>query len=122
MAFAATPSQTSSAETASRSSGTYTFAIEQQPLAAALNEFSRITGWQVGLSSSLATNVTSPGATGNLSAGKALERLLAGTNLGYRNLGNNNVVLEKRTAGAIALEQITVSATRQAQDVTSVPN
>jgi len=122
MAFAATPSQTSSAATASRSSGTYAFAIEQQPLAAALNEFSRITGWQVGLSSALANNVTSPGTNGNLSAGKALERLLAGTNLGYRNLGNNNVVLEKRTAGAIALEQITVSATRQAQDVTSVPN
>lgn len=115
---AATASDTSTA----RAAGTYSFAIAQQPLASALNEFSRITGWQVGMTSDLANNVTSPGVDGSLPPAKALERLLAGTHLGYRNLGNNNVVLEKRSAGVVALEQITVSATRQAQDVTSVPS
>jgi hemoglobin/transferrin/lactoferrin receptor protein len=122
MALAATPPQSASEQSTSRTARTYTFAIEQQPLTSALNEFSRVTGWQIGLSSNLAANVTSPGATGNLSPDKALERLLAGTNLGYRNLGNNNVALEKRTAGVVALDQITVSATRHAQDVTSVPS
>jgi hemoglobin/transferrin/lactoferrin receptor protein len=113
----------SAAEQPARVAGNYPFSIKQQPLVSALNEFSTTTGWQVGLSSDLAKTVTSPGASGTMSAEKALERLLAGSNLSYRNLGNNNVVLEKRnTAGALTLEQVTVSATRQAQSVDSVPN
>ncbi|WP_024645609.1 TonB-dependent receptor [Pseudomonas syringae] len=105
-----------------RPAGTYRFSISQQPLVSALNEFSRITGWQVGVSSELAQNVTSQGANGNLSAATALDNLLAGSALSYRNLGNNNVVLEKRIAGVMALDQITVSATRQAQEVATVPS
>lgn len=114
---AATP-----AEPAARAVGTYPFAIVQQPLVSALNEFSRITGWQMGVSADLTKDVISPGAIGTLSADKALEKLLAGSHLSYRHLGNNNVVLEKRSGGALALEQITVSATRQAQSVASVPS
>ncbi|NBB11288.1 TonB-dependent receptor [Pseudomonas sp. SLFW] len=111
------------AEQPARVAGNYAFSIKQQPLVSALNEFSKTTGWQVGMSSDLAKNVTSPGVSGTMPAEKALERLLAGSNLSYRNLGNNNVVLEKRnTAGALALEQVTVSATRQAQSVDSVPS
>ncbi|MCF5620155.1 secretin and TonB N-terminal domain-containing protein, partial [Pseudomonas syringae] len=105
-----------------RPAGTYSFSISQQPLVSALNEFSRVTGWQVGVSSELAQNVTSQGANGNLSAAAALDKLLAGSSLSYRNLGNNNVVLEKRIAGVMALDQITVSATRQAQEVVTVPS
>jgi hemoglobin/transferrin/lactoferrin receptor protein len=109
---------------AARPAGTYPFSISQQPLVSALNEFSRVTGWQVGMSAGLAQNVISPGASGELSAAQALERMLAGSSLNYRNLGNNSVVLEKRatTAGVLALDQITVSATRQAQDVATVPS
>lgn len=118
---AASANEQDTPATSTRTAGLYSFKIAQQPLASALNEFSRITGWQVGVSSQLANNVTSPGAQGSLSPAKALEQLLAGSHLGYRSLGNNNVVLEKRNAGVIALDQITVSATRQAQDVTSVP-
>lgn len=111
------------AEQPARVAGSYPFSIKQQPLVSALNEFSKITGWQVGLASDLAQNVTSPGVSGTLSAEKALNRLLAGSNLSYRSLGNNNVVLEKRSSsGALALEQVTVSATRQAQSVDSVPS
>jgi len=116
-ATAATPG-----EQPTRSMGTYSFSIAQQPLVSALNEFSRVTGWQVGLSAELAQGVTSPGARGALSPEKALERLLAGTHLDYRNLGNNNVVLEKRVAAVVALQQMTVSATRQEQSVNSVPS
>ncbi|KPW79942.1 TonB-dependent hemoglobin/transferrin/lactoferrin receptor:TonB-dependent heme/hemoglobin receptor [Pseudomonas cannabina] len=119
----ALPAHASSENVASpRPAGTYTFSISQQPLVSALNEFSRVTGWQVGMSAELAQNVTTGGASGNLSATAALDKLLAGSSLSYRNLGNNNVVLEKHIAGVMALDQITVSATRQAQDVVTVPN
>ncbi|MFK3969984.1 TonB-dependent receptor [Pseudomonas sp. NPDC087358] len=111
------------AEAPARVAGNYPFSISQQPLVSALNEFSNVTGWQVGMSSDLAKNIISPGVNGTMSADKALERLLTGSNLNYRNLGNNNVVLEKRSAaGALALDQVTVSATRQAQSVDSVPS
>ncbi|MFJ4141369.1 TonB-dependent receptor [Pseudomonas sp. NPDC089734] len=108
--------------TQARPAGTYHFAIARQPLVSALNEFSRVTGWQVGVSSELTQNVVSPAVDGNLQPAQALERLLSGSQLSYRNLGDNNVVLEKRVAGVIALEQTTVSATRQEQDIVSVPN
>ncbi|MGV8916237.1 MAG: TonB-dependent receptor [Pseudomonas sp.] len=111
-----------SAEQPAHSLGTYLFNIAPQPLVSALNEFSRVTGWQVGLPAELAQGVTSPGAQGTLPADNALQRLLAGTQLDYRSVSSNNVVLEKRTADAVALQQMTVSATRNEQPVNSVPS
>lgn len=104
--------------------GSYTFAISQQPLASALNDFTSVTGWQVGLPAELAQNVSSPGVRGSLSPEKALDRLLTGTHLGYRKLSSNNIVLERRSgsSGTLALQQMTISATRQEQDVNSVPS
>lgn len=106
----------------SRNMGDYTFAIAQQPLVSALNAFTTVTGWQVGLSAELAEGVASQGVQGALTPEKALDRLLAGTNLSYRKLGSNNIVLEKRNlGGTVALQQMTISATRQEQSVDSVP-
>ncbi|WP_339425039.1 TonB-dependent receptor [Pseudomonas proteolytica] len=111
------------AEPAARSHANYTFSIEQQPLVSALNAFTAVTGWQIGLPAELGQGVYSPGARGSLTPEKALDRLLVGTNLNYRKLGNNNIVLEKRTAGsAITLQQMTISATRTEQAVDSVPS
>ena len=109
---------------ASRTVGNYKFAIAQQPLASALNDFSSVTGWQVGLPAELAQDVSSPGVRGSLTPEKALDRLLTGTNLTYRKLSNNNIVLETRsaTSGTLALQQVTISATRNAQDVSAVPS
>ncbi|CAI8741200.1 TonB-dependent receptor [Pseudomonas sp. IT-P176] len=116
--MAATPAQQPS-----RQMGDYSFAITQQPLVSALNEFTAVTGWQVGLPAELAEGVASPGVHGALSPEKALDRLLVGTNLSYRKLGSNNIALEKRTAGGtLALQQMTISATRQEQSVDSVPS
>ncbi len=113
----------SAAEPAPRSHGNYTFSIEQQPLVSALNAFTTVTGWQVGLPAELGQGVSSPGVRGPLSPENALDRLLVGTNLSYRKLGNNNIVLEKRTAGStLNLQQVTISATRNEQDVSSVPS
>ncbi|CRM33188.1 Hemin receptor precursor [Pseudomonas sp. 24 E 1] len=122
--LAAAPVMTAAAaEPAPRSHGNYTFNIEQQPLVSALNAFTAVTGWQVGLPAELGQGVSSPGARGPLSPEKALDRLLVGTNLSYRKLGNNNIVLEKRATGStLNLQQVTISATRNEQDVNSVPS
>ncbi|HCN45778.1 MAG TPA: TonB-dependent hemoglobin/transferrin/lactoferrin family receptor, partial [Pseudomonas sp.] len=48
--------------------------------------------------------------------------LLLGTGLTYRKLGDNNVAIERSQSQAIALKQVTVSATRSAQDVSQVPS
>ncbi|NUU34978.1 TonB-dependent receptor [Pseudomonas sp. C2B4] len=116
--MAATP-----AEQPSRNMGDYAFAIAPQSLVSALNAFTAVTGWQVGFSAELAQGMDSPGVRGSLPPEKALDRLLVGTNLSYRKLGNNNIVLERRSiAGALNLDQVTISATRQEQDVSSVPS
>ena len=115
--MAATPEQPS------RNMGDYSFAIAPQSLVSALNAFTAVTGWQVGLPAELGEGVTSPGVRGSLPPEKALDRLLVGTNLSYRKLGNNNIVLERRTsAGTLNLQQVTISATRNEQDVNSVPS
>ncbi|WP_430309217.1 TonB-dependent receptor [Pseudomonas sp. PONIH3] len=117
-ALAVEPAQASSPRM-----GDYRFAIAQQPLVEAINAFSQVTGWQVGFSAELADGVASPGVQGSLAAEAALQRLLRGTGLGYRKISNGNVVLERQAAGnAIALQQVTVSATRSAQDVSQVPS
>lgn len=116
-ALAAEPAQAS----ASRM-GDYRFAINQQPLVSALNAFTAVTGWQVGLSAELAEGVASPGVQGSLKPDAALQRLIAGTGLKYRKLGPGNVVLERSNSSAIALQQITVTATRSAQDISQVPS
>ncbi|WP_219095475.1 TonB-dependent receptor [Pseudomonas sp. UMAB-40] len=106
-----------------RNMGDYSFAIPQQSLVSALNAFTAVTGWQVGLPAELADGVASPGVRGSLPPEKALDRLLVGTNLSYRKLGSNNIVLEKRSnSSAINLDQVTISATRNEQDVSSVPS
>jgi hemoglobin/transferrin/lactoferrin receptor protein len=111
----------SEAPAARQQSGTYTFTIAQQPLVAALNNFTQVTGWQVGMSSALVDGIASPGVTGALVPEKALDRLLLGTGLSYRKMGANSIVLERASTPAVALQQITVSATRQAEDISRVP-
>lgn len=105
-----------------RNMGDYSFAIDQQPLVSALNAFTAVTGWQVGLPAELGEGIASPGVRGSLPPEKALDRLLMGTNLSYRKLGANNIVLKGASGGALTLQQVTISATRQEQDVDSVPS
>ncbi|MBP2260727.1 hemoglobin/transferrin/lactoferrin receptor protein [Pseudomonas hunanensis] len=117
-ALAVEPAQASSPRM-----GDYRFAIAQQPLVSAINAFSEVTGWQVGFNADVANAVSSPGVQGSLTPEAALKRLLQGTGVGYRKIGNGNVVLERQSASnVIALQQLTVSATRNAQDVSQVPS
>ncbi|MHA7113569.1 TonB-dependent receptor [Pseudomonas promysalinigenes] len=117
-ALAVEPAQASSSRM-----GDYRFNIAQQPLVEAINAFTQVTGWQIGFSADLAQGVASPGVQGSLPAQAALQRLLQGTGLSFRNIGQGNVVLERLPGNnVIALQQMTVSATRSAQDVTRVPS
>uniref|UniRef100_A4Y0Z1 TonB-dependent hemoglobin/transferrin/lactoferrin family receptor n=1 Tax=Ectopseudomonas mendocina (strain ymp) TaxID=399739 RepID=A4Y0Z1_ECTM1 len=102
--------------------GGYHFAIERQPLVSALNSFSDITGWQVGLPAQLADGVYSPGTSGRLSAELALARLLEGTGLSYRSVGERSVILVRNPSQSIALQPMTVTATRREQSVSEVPS
>ncbi|WP_447593774.1 TonB-dependent receptor [Aquipseudomonas campi] len=100
----------------------YPFNIERQPLGSALNAFSSVTGWQIGLQAELAENVTSPGARGNLSAEKALQRLLSGSGLDFVQVGPSNIVLRRaEQSRSFELQPQTVTATRHARDVDQVP-
>lgn len=117
-ALAVEPAQASSSRM-----GDYRFNIAQQPLVEAINAFTQVTGWQIGFSADLAQGVASPGVQGSLPAQAALQRLLQGTGLSFRSIGQGNVVLERLPgSNVIALQQMTVSATRSAQDVTRVPS
>lgn len=123
MASAAPAALAAAGQPPAHNMGDYTFNIARQPLVSALNAFTTVTGWQVGLPAELAEGIASPGVNGSLSPEKALERLLVGTDLSYRKLSSNNIVLEKRSAGNVLdLQQVTISATRQEQDITRVPS
>lgn len=109
------------AQQQSQASG-YRFAIARQPLVSALNTFSEVTGWQVGLPAELASGVYSPGLTGQLPAEQALARLLEGTGITYHSVGTRSVVLIRTPTQAMALQPLTVTATRRAQSVNEVPS
>ena len=100
----------------------YRFAIERQPLVSALNAFSDVTGWQIGLPAQLADGIDSPGTSGRQSPELALARLLEGTGLSYRSVGERSVVLVKNPAQSLALQPTTITATLHEQDVNAVPS
>ena len=58
------------------------FDIPAQPLAGALNQFSRQSGWEVGYTADLARDKRSAAVRGELSPAEAILQLLAGTGLG----------------------------------------
>ncbi len=96
---------------------TYEFQIPEQPLAAALNAFSQVTGWEVGAPAEVTQDVTSPGVSGSYTPEEALHILLAGTQLQYRLTGAKTVILEKRpkTSGeetGLEMQPVVVSTTR----------
>ena len=120
--LASLPATSALAAEASQTQAGYSFDIARQPLPQALNAFSAVTGWQVGVAGDLADGVVSPGVSGRLPAERALKSLLGGTGLTVRQLGPRNVVLERNLSSVAEMQPLTVTATRQAQSVTSVPS
>lgn len=104
-----------------QSQARYSFEIPAQPLVSALNAFSDISGWQVGLQADLAADLQSAPVSGRLSPEQALTELLRGTGVGYRSAGQRSVVLVPGER-AVNLQAITVTATRSQRMVDEVPS
>jgi iron complex outermembrane receptor protein len=80
------------------------FAIPAQPLARALDAFSRASGWEVGYPSPIVRGRTSRAVSGTMKPAEALQALLAGTGIGLRLTGPSTVALVAppvETVGAI---------------------
>ena len=71
------------------------FDIAAQPLASALNQFSRQTGWEVGYTADLARDVRTQGARGDMTPAEAIAHLLAGTGLGFDFSGPKAILLNR---------------------------
>ena len=123
IALASAPlTQAVAAEASSQTQAGFRFDIQSQSLSGALNAFSAVTGWQVGMPAELGDNITSPGVSGTLSAEQALRQLLAGSGLSYVQVSPRNVVLQRQQRSEVLqLQPQTVTATRQARAIDEVP-
>ncbi|SLM50083.1 Ferrichrome iron receptor [Nitrospira japonica] len=80
----------------------YTFDIPSQPLSSAIDEFIKVTNWQVGYGADITRGVVSPGVSGRHSAREALDGMLSGTGLTYRSSSDDTVTLERATSSLVA--------------------
>jgi len=88
----------------------YAFAQPSQPLAAALNAFSRTTGQSVVYTLEL-PDLQAPALNGSLSAEQALQQLLGNAGLSWRRLDARTLTLELAdSAGALNLEATNVNS------------
>ncbi|QJP16866.1 TonB-dependent siderophore receptor [Starkeya sp. ORNL1] len=105
------------AQQAEPAAPTIRFSIPAQPLAGAVDVFSRASGWQVGYSSQIAQTRTRP-VSGAMAPREALQAMLAGTGISVRYTGPRSAALVEATAasagdggaepGTIALDTISV--------------
>ncbi len=79
----------------------HAFDIPAQPLADALIEFAQQAGIQISVDSDLIKSTASPGVKGQVSAQQALQRLLAGSGLRWKDNAGNSLTLEPDPAAAI---------------------
>lgn len=85
------------------------FDIAAQPLASALNQFSRETGWEVGYTADLARDVRSAGVRGEMTAAEAIVQLLSGTGLGFDFSGPKAILLNRLPAdGSVQLSATSI--------------
>jgi iron complex outermembrane receptor protein len=78
------------------------FDIPAQPLADALAEFGRQSGWQISYTPDLAQGLRSTAIAGTHDPAAALGLLLSGTNITWRGSGERSAILAKSSAGAAA--------------------
>lgn len=104
---------------AEQQSQAYAFAQPSQPLAQALNAFSRTTGQSVVYTLAL-PDLQAPALHGTFSAEQALQQLLGSSGLAWRRVDGRTLTLEPAdTAGAVNLQATTV--TSQADDYSYQP-
>jgi len=93
------------------------FDIPAQPLPGALATFGRQSGWQLSYPTDLARDLRSQPLAGAYRPEDALTRMLAGTGIAWRLVGDRTVVLERPPAesGTITLNPVTVEAQQLAE-------
>ncbi|WP_245593558.1 TonB-dependent receptor [Azospirillum halopraeferens] len=92
------------------------FDLPAGPLPAALDAFSRRTGWQIGYAGDLAAGRTARAVSGTMPPDRALDLLLGGTGISYRMTGPATATLVAAPAapgagGALQLDPVTVAGT-----------
>lgn len=111
---------------AAAQAATVDFAIAPGSLDQVLARFGETTGLAVFYDADLTAGASSAGVSGNLSSQAALDRLLAGTDFGYRLLQNGAVTIERTedaaaSDGPIRLGAVTVTARRTEERLQDVP-
>ena len=99
------------------------FSIPSQPLSDALTQFGRQSNLDVTADPDLIAGKSTAGVSGNLSAGEALSRLLAGTGLTFRFVSATGVTLERAPQaanGAIQLGPVRVEGSGASSIPTSL--
>ncbi|MGI6245689.1 MAG: TonB-dependent siderophore receptor [Pseudochelatococcus sp.] len=98
------------------------FSIPAQALSAAVDAFSRATGWQVGYSSQLARSIRTRPVSGTMTPAQALETMLAGTGVHISTTGPTSAALVSRAQvsdgavgedGSLVLDPITVQGQQE---------
>ncbi|MFH1558591.1 MAG: TonB-dependent siderophore receptor [Pseudomonadota bacterium] len=77
------------------------FAIPAQPLARALDAFSRASGWEVGYSSQIVRGKNSQPVSGSMAPAQALQAILAGTGIRVRLTGPTTAALVDPSVAAV---------------------
>jgi len=103
VAQAAQPSEQHSAQ--------FRFDIAAKPLPQALSEFSRVTGISVVYTDEAPYGVTAPAISGQMSAEHAMQRLLSGSAMTFRQTDGHTLVLEPMpSAGVLNLGATTITS------------
>lgn len=107
MAQAAQPSE--------QHSGQFRFNIAAKPLPQALSDFSRVTGISVVYTDEAPYGVTAPAISGQMSAEQAMQRLLSGSAMTFRQTDGHTLVLEPMpSAGVLNLGATTITSVQDA--------
>ncbi|QHC99678.1 TonB-dependent siderophore receptor [Pseudomonas sp. S04] len=107
MAQAAQPSEQHSAQ--------FRFDIAAKPLPQALSDFSRVTGISVVYTDEAPYGVTAPAISGQMSAEQAMQRLLSGSAMTFRQTDGHTLVLEPvPSAGVLNLGATTITSVQDA--------
>ncbi len=94
--------------------------ISAQDMPSALHSLASQTGIQLLFTADEIKNLKTNSVVGSMSAEAALNRLLEGTNYTYRATGNGTYVLQ-RMGAVVMLDEVIVSATRTANNLSKVP-
>ena len=103
------------AQPSEQHTGQFRFDIAAKPLPQALSDFSRVTGISVVYTDEAPYGVTAPAISGQMSAEQAMQRLLSGSAMTFRQTDGHTLVLEPMpSAGVLNLGATTITSVQDA--------